>query len=62
MAKKSSGRSGGSANAKPKAAMSVLEHRKAADLLYAKARIHNAKADLAEAMNPPKKGARTYPC
>lgn len=56
MAKKPSGKGGG----KPKA-MSADEHRKLANTLQAKARIHQAKADLAEALNPPKKSTRSYP-
>lgn len=55
MAKKSSGKSGGR-KAGPKGGMSAIDHRKMASTLSAKARIHSAKADLAEAMNPPKKG------
>lgn len=61
MAKKSSGKSGGS---KAKAGMTAESHRKIANTLQAKARIHHAKADLAEALNPPKPGSmrRGYPC
>lgn len=59
--KKSSGKSG-DAKAKPKGAMSADDHRKVANTLQAKARIHHAKADLAEALNPPKKSTRGYPC
>lgn len=51
MAKKSGSKS------KPKAGDSAAHHRKMADTLYAKARIHSAKADLAEALNPPKPGS-----
>lgn len=58
MAKKSSGKS---ASTKAKA-MTADDHRKVANTLNAKARIHHAKADLAEALNPPKKSTRGYPC
>lgn len=34
--------------------MSAEDHRKIANTLQAKARIHHAKADLHEAQNPPK--------
>lgn len=57
MAKKSSGKSGGSKSTS-KGGMSADDHRKVANTLQAKARIHHAKADLAEALNPPKKGPR----
>lgn len=56
MAKKSGGKSGGAA--KSKGAMTAEGHRKIANTLQAKARIHHAKADLAEALNPPKKSNR----
>lgn len=56
MAKKSSG----GAKAKPKGAMSAEDHRKVANTLQAKARIHHAKADLAEALNPPKRSKGLY--
>jgi hypothetical protein len=60
MAQKSS--SGGH-KAKPKGAMSAEDHRKVANTLQAKARIHHAKADLAEALNPPKRKNRgPYTC
>jgi len=61
MAKKSGGKSKAE---KPKSSMSAEEHRKMANTLQAKARIHHAKADLAEALNPPKPGSmkRGYPC
>ena len=61
MTKKSSGKSKA---AKPKAGDSATDHRKMAETLYAKARIHSAKADLADALNPPKSGSmkRGYPC
>lgn len=62
MAKKSSGKTGGDTKAKSKGAMSADEHRKVGNTLYAKARVHHAKADLAEALNPPKKSTRGYPC
>ncbi len=52
MAKKSGG---GSKSKAPKGAMTADDHRKVANTLQAKARIHHAKADLQEAMNPPKK-------
>ena len=58
MAKKSSSKGGGS---KPAKGMSADEHRKVANTLQAKARIHHAKADLAEALNPPKKPKGAYP-
>lgn len=54
MANKSSGKGGGGSKAKPKGVMTAEDHRKVASTLQAKARIHNAKADLAEALNPPK--------
>lgn len=60
MAKKASGKGGGD-KAKPKGSMSADDHRKVANTLQAKARIHHAKADLAEALNPPKKGSTRYP-
>jgi len=53
------------AGGKSKGTVSATDHRKMADTLYAKARIHSAKADLADAQNPPKKpkyGSRGYPC
>lgn len=50
MAKKSN--TGG---AKTKVPKTATDHRKLADTLYAKARIHSAKADLAEALSPSKK-------
>ena len=60
MAKKSTANGG---HSKSKAAMSADDHRKVANTLQAKARIHHAKADLAEALDPPKKGStRGYPC
>jgi hypothetical protein len=40
---------------KSKGSMSPMDHRKIANTLQAKARLHHAKADLAEALNPPKK-------
>lgn len=55
MAKKSGSKSSSAGKAKPKGAMSAEDHRKVANTLQAKARIHHAKADLAEALNPPKK-------
>lgn len=54
MAKKTSG-------GKSKGGMTAADHRKVANTLQAKARIHHAKADLAEAMHPPKKGAMRGP-
>ena len=54
MAKKSGGKSKAS---KPKGGDGAAHHRKMADTLYAKARIHSAKADLADALNPPKPGS-----
>lgn len=59
MAKKSASKGGGSKSAK---VLSADDHRKMANTLQAKARIHHAKADLAEALNPPKKSTRGYPC
>lgn len=60
MAKKSSAKGDSS---KSKGSLSAAEHRKMANTLQAKARIHSAKADLAEALNPPKPGSmkRGYP-
>lgn len=57
MTKKSSG-------SKVKAAKTAADHRKMGNALQAKARIHHAKADLAEALNPPKPGSmrRGYVC
>lgn len=60
MAKKSSGK-GASGKSSPKGGMSPTDHRKVANTLQAKARLHHAKADLAEALHPPKKGSRTFP-
>jgi hypothetical protein len=60
MAKKAASKGGGSGRPKPKGAMSAEDHRKVANTLQAKARIHHAKADLAEALNPPKKSTRGY--
>lgn len=59
MTKKSGGKGGGG---KSKGSLSAEDHRKMANTLQAKARIHHAKADLAEALNPPKKSTRGYPC
>lgn len=59
MAKKSGGKSG-AAKEKPKGGMSAEDHRKAGNKLSAQARVHHAKADLADALNPPKK-PRGYP-
>jgi hypothetical protein len=61
MTKKSSGKSKAG---KPKGGVSAAEHRKMAETLYAKARIHSAKADLAEALDPPKPGSmkRDFSC
>jgi hypothetical protein len=42
---------------KSKGGMDADDHRKIANTLQARARIHHAKADLAEALNPPKKGS-----
>lgn len=58
MAKKASG----GTKTKSNGAMSADAHRKVANTLQAKARIHHAKADLAEALNPPKKSKMGYPC
>jgi hypothetical protein len=58
-------KSGGKSKAgKPKGSASAAEHRKMAETLYAKARIHSAKADLAEALDPPKPGSmkRGFSC
>lgn len=60
MAKKSSGKAGGNAKAKSESAMTAEGHRKIANTLQAKARIHHAKADLKDALNPPKK-SRIHP-
>lgn len=62
MAKKSGGKSGSTGKTKPKGAMSADDHRKVANTLQAKARIHHAKADLAEALNPPKRSKGPYAC
>lgn len=51
MAKKSKSAGG---SIKSKGSLSPEQHRKMANTLQAKARIHHAKADLAEAINPPK--------
>lgn len=56
MAKKSGSK--GNAGGKSSKGMSADDHRKVANTLQAKARIHHAKADLAEALNPPKKPTR----
>lgn len=58
MAKKSSGKSSGSGKAKPKAVMTAEDHRKMEQMHHAKARLHGAKADMADALNPPKKSGR----
>lgn len=55
MAKKSGSKSDAG---KSKGGMSAADHRKMANTLQAKARIHSAKADLAEALHPPKKPTR----
>jgi hypothetical protein len=49
-----------SSAAKPKSGMSAEDHRKIANTLQAKARIHHAQADLHDAQHPPK-GKKTYP-
>lgn len=61
MAKKSGGKSKAD---KPKGGDKAAHHRKMAETLYAKARIHSAHADLHDALNPPKPGSmkRSYPC
>lgn len=60
MPKKSHGKGG---RVVSKVSLSAVDHRRIANTLQAKARLHHAKADLAEALNPPKKGAtRGYPC
>jgi len=56
MAKSGNKSKGGSV--KPKS-MSAADHRKMAETLNARARIHHAQADLMDAKNPPKK--RTPP-
>ena len=61
MAKKSSGKSGGAAKSSPRGAMSAEQHRKIGAKLSAQARVHHAKADLADALNPPKKPKGSYP-
>ena len=53
MAKKSGSKTGGNKSK----GMTAADHRKAAEMLYAKGRLHHAKADLMEAKNPPKKSA-----
>lgn len=61
MAKKSSGKASGG---KSSGSVAVDLRRKSAEL-YAKARILDARADLKDAENPPKKpryGSRGYPC
>lgn len=58
MAKKSSGKGGSGAKTKPKAAMTADTHRKMERMHHAKARLHGAKADMADALNPPKKSSR----
>lgn len=58
MAKKSSGKGSGD---KSKGGMSSAEHRKMAETYYAKARLHNAHADLKDAKNPPKKSTVRSP-
>lgn len=55
MTKKSASKGGSGVKSK---AMTADAHRKVANTLQAKARIHHAKADLAEALNPPKKSTR----
>lgn len=59
MGKKSATKSGSGKASKP---MGAEGHRKIANTLQAKARIHHAKADLAEALNPPKKGSMSRGC
>ncbi len=59
MAKKSSSKGSGNKASK---AMSADDHRKIASTLQAKARIHSAKADLADAMNPSKKKSNMPGC
>jgi len=61
MAKKATSKGGHAAKAKPKGDMDADGHRKIANTLQAKARIHHAKADLADALNPPKKSKGNYP-
>jgi hypothetical protein len=46
------------AASKPRTPTTAEEHRKAAELLQARARLHHAKADMADAQNPPKKNNR----
>lgn len=60
MAKKSSGKSANVKKAAPKAGMTADDHRKIGAKLSAQARVHHAKADLADALNPPKK-PKSYP-
>lgn len=59
--KKSGGKSDGSAKGKSgKSAMTAEDHRKTANTLSARARIHHAKADLADALNPKKSKLTPY--
>lgn len=59
MAKKSKPAGG---SIKSKGSLSAVDHRKLSMALHAKARIHDAQADLIEAKNPPKRSTRGYPC
>lgn len=61
MAKKSSGKGGSATKSKSDGAMTAEGHRKIANTLQAKARIHHAKADLHEALHPPKKNKHSFP-
>ncbi len=50
---------------KSKGGPTAEEHRKMAAEFHAKARLHDAKADVIDAKNPPKApkyGSRGYPC
>lgn len=58
MAKKSNSKGGSGAKAKPKTAMTAEGHRKKEQMHHAMARLHGAKADMADALNPPKKSSR----
>lgn len=58
MAKKAASKASGKSSAKKPEGMSAEDHRKMSRELYAKGRLHDAKADLMEAKNPPKKSSR----
>lgn len=54
MTKKSGNKSAGGNKSKTAAGMSAADHRKISREHYAKGRLHDAKADLMDAKNPPK--------